>query len=116
MFKDTAMETRVKQEFRYPLEYAGEDIRKWCPSMLNRLTAREVCEIDRGNVDSIYEIISDCGISQEAYSAFAVSEMEKDGYDVFHTETYRDGEEIIVICHAIKYERHAPDFNVLSLN
>lgn len=116
MEKSRFIETRVKREYRYPIEFAGEDIRNWCPSMLTRLTTEEVCAIDRGNINSISEILEESGIGNDAYSSFARAEMEKDGYEVFHTETYGEGDAMVVICHAIKYEDDSPRFNSFSLN
>lgn len=116
MEKGDVIETRVKREYRYPIEYAGEDIREWNPYLLNRLSTEEVCALDRGNIDRIDEILEDSGIGSDAYSSFAKAEMERDGFEVFHTETYREGEEMVVICHAIEYQNNDQGFGVFSLN
>lgn len=91
----------VRQTFVYPLEFACEDIVNWHPSYLYRMSVEEVCTLSKSNEDLIYEILEDNGIAEEAYSNMAKDEMTKNGFDVYDSEVYREGDKIIVICYAL---------------
>lgn len=104
----------ISRKFVYPLEFAGEDIEKWHPSSFYGMSVRDICSLSRSTEDQIFEILEYNGITNETYGTIAMDEMKKDGFDVYDTELYREGDNIIVICYALLPDER-DEVNMLSM-